>query len=83
MLTRAHLQEYIRQPSCIILAVTPANQDLANSDALHLARMVDPEGVKTIGGGQPGGGAGAGQGTFRGEGVIPSGCAWWIQRRSG
>jgi replication fork clamp-binding protein CrfC len=41
--------EYIRQPTCIILAVTPANSDLANSDALHMARMVDPEGVRTIG----------------------------------
>ena len=43
------LQEYIRQPSSIILAVSPANADLANSDALHMARMVDPEGVRTVG----------------------------------
>lgn len=28
----------------IILAVTPANQDLVNSDSLKLARQVDPEG---------------------------------------
>ena len=33
----------------IILAVSPANTDLANSDALQLARMVDPEGLRTIG----------------------------------
>ena len=33
----------------IILAVTPANQDLANSDALKLARTVDKEGDRTIG----------------------------------
>jgi dynamin 1-like protein len=45
----SQVQEYIRQPSCIILAVTPANSDLANSDALHMARMVDPEGHRTIG----------------------------------
>lgn len=36
--------------SCsIILAVTPANTDLANSDGLKLARQVDPEGKRTIG----------------------------------
>jgi dynamin 1-like protein len=33
----------------IILAVTPANTDLANSDSLKLARQVDPEGKRTIG----------------------------------
>lgn len=33
----------------IILAVTPANADLATSDALHLAREVDPAGDRTIG----------------------------------
>ena len=38
------------QPTTIILAVSPANADLANSDALQLARMVDPEGARTIGG---------------------------------
>eukprot|EP00955_Chlamydomonas_euryale_P110290 365990-Chlamydomonas_euryale.AAC.20 len=41
--------EYIRQPTCIVLAVTPANSDLANSDALHMARLVDPEGSRTVG----------------------------------
>ncbi|KAG1666352.1 hypothetical protein FOA52_007890 [Chlamydomonas sp. UWO 241] len=41
--------EYIRNPSCIVLAVTPANSDLASSDALHIARMVDPDGARTIG----------------------------------
>ena len=35
--------------SAIILAVTPANADLATSDALHLARQVDPAGDRTIG----------------------------------
>ena len=35
--------------SCLILAVSPANQDLANSDALKLAKEVDPEGLRTIG----------------------------------
>ncbi len=36
--------------NAIILAVTPANADLATSDALHLAREVDPAGERTIGG---------------------------------
>ena len=31
------------------MAITPANQDLANSDALKLARRVDPSGERTIG----------------------------------
>jgi dynamin 1-like protein len=31
------------------MAVSPANQDLANSDALKLARRVDPYGERTIG----------------------------------
>ena len=31
------------------MAVSPANQDLANSDALKLARKVDPHGERTIG----------------------------------
>jgi replication fork clamp-binding protein CrfC len=39
----------ISKPNCIILAVTSANTDLANSDGLKLARDVDPEGVRTIG----------------------------------
>ncbi|KAH9034052.1 Dynamin central region-domain-containing protein [Lactarius deliciosus] len=33
----------------ILLAVTPANTDLANSDGLKMAREVDPEGTRTIG----------------------------------
>jgi replication fork clamp-binding protein CrfC len=36
--------QYITKPNSIILAVSPANVDLANSDALKLAREVDPEG---------------------------------------
>lgn len=46
---RAMIQEYIRHPSCLILAVSPANQDIVNSDALDMARQVDPEGRRTIG----------------------------------
>ncbi|RQM08596.1 hypothetical protein DH86_00000306 [Scytalidium sp. 3C] len=39
----------ISKPNAIILAVTSANTDLANSDGLKLAREVDPEGQRTIG----------------------------------
>lgn len=46
---RDMLMKYVSKPSCIILAVTPGNQDLANSDGLKLAREVDPEGTRTIG----------------------------------
>ncbi|XP_020403928.1 dynamin-related protein 3A isoform X2 [Zea mays] len=46
---RAMIMQYIKHPSCIILAVSPANADLANSDALQLARLADPDGSRTIG----------------------------------
>ncbi|KAI6149620.1 Dynamin central region-domain-containing protein [Pisolithus tinctorius] len=41
--------DYISKPNSVILAVSPANVDLANSDALKLARSVDPQGRRTIG----------------------------------
>jgi dynamin 1-like protein len=41
--------EYITKPNCVILSVSPANVDLANSDSLKLARSVDPQGRRTIG----------------------------------
>lgn len=41
--------DYISNPNSIILAVTPANSDLVNSDSLKLARQVDPDGKRTIG----------------------------------
>ena len=40
---------FIRPENTIILAVTPANADLANSVALKAARSVDPEFNRTIG----------------------------------
>lgn len=46
---RRLILKYISAPSCIILAVTPANQDLASSDALELAKKADPDGNRTIG----------------------------------
>lgn len=37
--------QFIKRENCLILAVTPANTDLANSDALKLAKEVDPQGT--------------------------------------
>ncbi|EEA22283.1 hypothetical protein EYB25_006493 [Talaromyces marneffei] len=47
--TRTLISEYIAKPNSIILAVSPANVDLVNSEALKLARHVDPMGRRTIG----------------------------------
>merc|ERR1719412_1993782 len=41
--------QFIAKETCLILAVTPANTDLATSDALMLAKSVDPDGLRTIG----------------------------------
>lgn len=41
---RDMIMQFITRESCLILAVTPANTDLANSDALKLAKDVDPQG---------------------------------------
>ncbi|KAM4598715.1 dynamin-2 isoform 4-T4 [Polymixia lowei] len=46
---REMLMQFITKESCLILAVTPANTDLANSDALKIAKEVDPQGLRTIG----------------------------------
>lgn len=46
---RDMILKYVTKPNAIILAVTAANTDLANSDGLKLAREVDPEGLRTIG----------------------------------
>lgn len=44
MQIRSMLMEFITKESCLILAVSPANTDLANSDALKIAKEVDPQG---------------------------------------
>lgn len=49
MQIRTMVRQFIANPNSIILAVSSANVDLANSDALNLAREVDPEGVRTVG----------------------------------
>lgn len=41
---RDMIMQFICKENCLILAVTPANTDLANSDALKLAKDVDPQG---------------------------------------
>ena len=47
--TRNLISEYIAKPNSIVLAVSPANVDIVNSEALKLARHVDPTGRRTIG----------------------------------
>ena len=44
MQIRNMLLTFICNENCLILAVSPANSDLANSDALKMAKEVDPEG---------------------------------------
>uniref|UniRef100_A0A3B4UUX9 Interferon-induced GTP-binding protein Mx n=1 Tax=Seriola dumerili TaxID=41447 RepID=A0A3B4UUX9_SERDU len=46
---RDMIMQFICKDNCLVLAVTPANTDLANSDALKLAKDVDPQGQRTIG----------------------------------
>ncbi|KAK3884761.1 hypothetical protein Pcinc_011000 [Petrolisthes cinctipes] len=46
---RNMIMTYITKDSCLILAVSPANSDLANSDALKLAKDADPDGIRSIG----------------------------------
>ncbi|CAG9310874.1 unnamed protein product [Blepharisma stoltei] len=41
--------EYIKKENAIILAISPGNNDIANSDALKIARDVDPRGERTLG----------------------------------
>ena len=45
---RDMLMQFITKETCLILAVTPANTDLATSDALNLAKHVDPDGKNAI-----------------------------------
>ncbi|KAK7951896.1 Dynamin central region [Apiospora aurea] len=47
--TRTLISEFIAKPNSIILAVSPANVDIVNSEALKLARHVDPLGRRTVG----------------------------------
>ncbi|KAG8010736.1 Dynamin-1 [Nibea albiflora] len=46
---REMLLQFVTKENCLMLAVSPANSDLANSDALKIAKEVDPQGMRTIG----------------------------------
>uniref|UniRef100_A0A7N6A5Y2 Dynamin n=1 Tax=Anabas testudineus TaxID=64144 RepID=A0A7N6A5Y2_ANATE len=46
---REMLMQFVTKENCLLLAVSPANSDLANSDALKIAKEVDPQGLRTIG----------------------------------
>ena len=41
--------DFISNPNAIILAISPANIDIANSDSLKIAREVDPYFTRTLG----------------------------------
>ncbi len=43
------IRNYIKNPNCVIIAVSKATEDSANSDSLKLARDVDRDGNRTIG----------------------------------
>ncbi|XP_024536864.1 dynamin-related protein 1C isoform X1 [Selaginella moellendorffii] len=43
------VRSYVEKQNSIILAISPANQDIATSDAMKLAKEVDPTGERTFG----------------------------------
>jgi hypothetical protein len=45
--TKEMATRYCEDPKTIILCVVAANQDLSTSDALQMARKLDPEGTQT------------------------------------
>ena len=45
---RSLVMSFIQRETCLILAVTPANTDLATSDALQLAKLADPSGFLVV-----------------------------------
>lgn len=47
--TKDLIFHYASKPNSVILAVSPANVDIVNSESLKLAKEVDPEGRRTIG----------------------------------
>lgn len=42
-------KRYCEDPSTIILCVVAANADMSTSDALLMAKKLDPNGIRTIG----------------------------------
>ena len=43
------IQSYIKKKQTIILAVVPANVDIETTEALKMAKEVDPTGERTLG----------------------------------
>ncbi len=41
--------KYISNENCIVLAISAANTDIADSKSIKLARLVDPQGKRTLG----------------------------------
>lgn len=48
MQIRTLILKYIQNPNSLILAVTAANTDLATSEAIKIAKEVDPDGNRTL-----------------------------------
>jgi len=48
-ITKNMALKYIEDTRTIILCVIPANADMTTSDALQLAREIDPKGIRTVG----------------------------------
>lgn len=46
---RELIRKYIEKENCLILAVSPATDEYVNSDALQMAKEVDPNKQRTIG----------------------------------
>ncbi|XP_040565884.1 dynamin-1-like protein isoform X2 [Lepeophtheirus salmonis] len=42
------IQDYISNPNSIILAISPANTDIATSESIKFAKDVDPTGARTL-----------------------------------
>ncbi|KAJ1940645.1 Dynamin- GTPase protein, partial [Linderina pennispora] len=47
--TRELVMDYITKPNSVIVAISPANVDIVNSESLKMAREVDPDGKRTVG----------------------------------
>ena len=45
---KALILKFIENPNSIILAVSPANMDMATSESLKIARDIDPDGRRTL-----------------------------------
>jgi dynamin 1-like protein len=48
MQIRQLIEHFIVNPNSIILAVSPANVDMATSESLKMARDIDPDGRRTL-----------------------------------